>query len=219
MFLGGNSMTTITHRWPGRFALIVILSSLATTTAYRISAFTQDQEETKTDEKKDTKKEETLPLKPEGKIEFTTDEGSWLSLDVAPDGKTIVFELLGDIYSLPVAGGEARVIARGMSFDSQPKYSPDGKRIAFLSDRTGSENLWLMDPDGQNPKAVTKGSKTNFASPSWMPDGNYIIASKATRGAGANSLWIYHKDGGSGIELIKSQTASGPPAPGGPPPK
>src|SRR5687768_11545412 len=113
-------MTTITHRWPGRLVLIVILSGLATTAAYRISAFTQEQDDTKTDEKKDAKKEETLPLKPEGKIEFTTDEGSWLSLDVAPDGKTIVFELLGDIYSLAIAGGEAKVIARGMSFDSQP---------------------------------------------------------------------------------------------------
>jgi len=73
-----------------------------------------------------------LPLKSDRKIEFTTDEGTWLSLDVSPDGKTIVFELLGDIYTLPIEGGQAKLIDGGMAFDSQPKFSPDGKWIAFL---------------------------------------------------------------------------------------
>jgi tricorn protease-like protein len=76
-----------------------------------------------------------LQLKPDRKIEFTTDEGTWLSLDVSPDGKTIVFELVGDIYTLPIEGGQAKLIDGGMAFDSQPKFSPDGKWIAFLSDR------------------------------------------------------------------------------------
>jgi len=193
------------------------LSRRVVHTQVEAQAQTQDEQK-KDDEKKDAKKEETLPLKPDGKIEFTTDEGSWLSLDVSPDGQTVVFELLGDIYTLPFAGGEAKVIAKGMSFDSQPKFSPDGKKIVFLSDRSGSENIWLMDSDGQNPKPVTKGPKSLFASPSWTPDGNYILVSK-TSGLGANAIWIYHKDGGSGIELIKSRTATGPPTPGEPPAK
>src|SRR5580704_18816985 len=99
----------------------------------------------KKEEKKDDKKEKKgLPLKPERKIEFTTDEGTWLSLDVSPDGKTIVFELLGDIYTLPIEGGEAKLIDGGMAFDSQPRFSPDGKWITFVSDREGSENVWIM---------------------------------------------------------------------------
>src|SRR5262245_66175570 len=69
-------------------------------------------------------------------IEFTTDEGTWMSLDVSPDGKTIAFDLLGDLYTLPIDGGAATRIAGGMSFDSQPNFSPDGKTIAFLSDRS-----------------------------------------------------------------------------------
>src|SRR4249920_1853353 len=106
----------------------------------------QDKKDEKKEEKKDEKK--GLPLKAARKIEFTTDEGTWLSLDVSPDGKTIVFELLGDIYTLPIEGGVAKLIDGGMAFDSQPKFSPDGKWIAFISDREGSENLWIMHPDG-----------------------------------------------------------------------
>src|SRR5579862_38961 len=97
-----------------------------------------------------------LPIKPERKIEFTTDEATWLSLSLTPDGKTIVFELLGDLYSLPMAGGEATPITSGLPFDSQPAVSPDGKHIAFVSDRSGSENLWVANLDGSEAKALTK---------------------------------------------------------------
>ncbi len=119
-----------------------------------------------------------MPLKPTRKIEFTTDEGTWLSLDVSPDGKTIVFELLGDIYTLPIEGGAAKLIDGGMAFDSQPKFSPDGKWIAFISDREGSENIWVMHPDGSGVKQVSKDPNSEFVSPSWSPDGNYIFVSK-----------------------------------------
>src|SRR5207245_9208622 len=98
-----------------------------------------ERKEEKRDEKKDEKK--GLPLKSDRKIEFTTDEGTWLSLDVSPDVKTIVFELLGDIYTLPIEGGQAKLIDGGMAFDSQPKFSPDGKSIAFLSDCDGTEQI------------------------------------------------------------------------------
>jgi Tol biopolymer transport system component/imidazolonepropionase-like amidohydrolase len=163
------------------------------------------------DEKKDEKKEELI-LKPEGKVSFTTDEGTWMSLDVSPDGQTIVFDLLGDIYTLPIAGGEAKRIVGGMSFDSQPKFSPDGKLIVFTSDRSGAEQLWVCKPDGSDPKPVTKGRGPGmlyFLSPSWTPDGNYILASKAERGIGAFHVYMYHKDGGAGVSV-------GPPPP--PPP-
>lgn len=166
----------------------------------------------KPDEKKDEKKKEELILKPEGKVKFTTDEGTWMSLDVSPDGQTIVFDLLGDIYTLPINGGEAKRIIGDMSFESQPKFSPDGKLIAFISDRSGAEQLWVCKPDGTDPQPVTKGRGQGmlyFLSPSWTPDGEYILASKSERGIGTHHVYMWHRDGGSGVSV-------GPPPP--PPP-
>src|SRR6267154_875261 len=169
----------------------------------------QEKTEEKKDEKKDEKKEEKkgLPLKSDRKIEFTTDEGTWLSLDVSPDGKTIVFELLGDIYTLPIEGGQAKLIDGGMAFDSQPKFSPDGKWIAFLSDREGSENIWIMKADGSEPKQISKETNSEFASPNWTPDGQYVLVSKAGFGINTFEIWMYHLQGGSGVQITKSKPA------------
>ena len=134
-----------------------------------------------------------LPLEPDRTIEFTTDEGTWLSLDVSPDGKTIVFELLGDLYTLPIAGGEAKAITTGLAFDSQPSYSPDGKTIAFVSDRDGADNLWIAGADGSAPRPLTKDKQSLFASPSWTPDGEYVLVSRQPQLPwGAFELWMYH---------------------------
>lgn len=190
------------------FALVFSLSSAT------LSALAQDE---KKDEKKDPKKDEGLPLKAQGKVSFTTDEGTWMSLDLSPDGQTIVFDLVGDIYTLPVAGGEAKRILSGpgeLSFESQPKFSPDGKLIAFLSDRSGAENVYVCKPDGSDVKPITKGRGPGiqmFVSPSWTPDGNYVIASKSERGISTFHPYLYHKDGGTGVSV-------GPPPPPPPPP-
>jgi Tol biopolymer transport system component len=167
----------------------------------------KEKKEEKKDEKKDEKKEEKkgLQLKSDRKVEFTTEEGTWLSLDVSPDGKTIVFELLGDIYTLPIEGGQAKLIAGGMSFDSQPKYSPDGKWIVFLSDREGMENVWMMRADGTEPKQVSKDPNSEFASPTWAPDGKYIFVSKTNFGIGPREIWMFHVDGGTGLQITKSK--------------
>jgi Tol biopolymer transport system component len=167
----------------------------------------KDKKEEKKDDKKDEKKDEKkgLPLKSDRKVEFTTDEGTWLSLDVSPDGKTIAFELVGDIYTLPIDGGQAKLIDGGMSFDSQPKFSPDGQWIAFISDRDGSENIWIMHPDGTEVKQISKDPNNDFTSPSWAPDGKYIFVSKATFGIGSSEVWMYHVDGGSGVQITKSK--------------
>lgn len=164
------------------------------------------QDDKKPDEKKDEKKPETLPLKADSVIKFTTDEGTWMSLDVSPDGQTIVFDLLGDVYTLPIAGGVAKKIIGGMSFESQPVFSPDGKSIVFLSDRSGTENVWVAKADGTDPKAITKDKKTMYVSPSWTADGNYIIVSKSEQSIGTFHAYMYHKDGGSGVSI-------GPPPP------
>ena len=104
----------------------------------------------------DQSRPQELALKTASTIEFSTDEVTWPSGSVSPDGRTLVFDVLGDLYTLPVAGGTATRIVGGLSFESQPVFSPDGKTIAFLSDRTGVENLWIANADGSNPRAVSK---------------------------------------------------------------
>src|SRR5436189_406020 len=141
---------------------------------------------------KKAEKKRALPLKTTRKVEFTTDEATWLSLDVSPDGKTIVFELLGDLYTVPVAGGEATRLPLSdtaqkdgdtPAFDSQPRFSPDGKWIAFLSDRGGNDNLWYAKSDGSEPKQLTRDNRLAFRSPSWTPDSQYAIVTKQQAGS------------------------------------
>src|SRR5882724_9188401 len=98
-----------------------------------------------------------LPLTPTRIVHFTTNEGTWMSVDVSPDGKTIVFDLLGDLYTLPITGGKATRITSGMAFDAQPRFSPDGSRVLFVSDRGGSPNLWVTDRAGSSARSITKG--------------------------------------------------------------
>src|ERR1044072_118851 len=130
-----------------------------------VCSMAQDKPDEK---KKDPPKDgNELIIKPSRNIEFTTEEGTWMSLDLSPDGSTIVFELLGDLYTMPATGGEAKRIVGGMHFDMMPRFSPDGKKIAFISDRSGGENVWLVDLDGANPKALTTGRKNAFTSPAW----------------------------------------------------
>src|SRR5262245_30973054 len=118
-------------------------------------------------------------LGPTQKLAFDTSEGTWMNVDVSPDGKQIVFDLLGDIYTMPIAGSgssPATRITSGPEFDMQPRFSPDGKRIAFTSDRDGLWNIWTMDADGKNAKQVSREKRWFINSPAWSPDGTYIFA-------------------------------------------
>ncbi len=153
------------------------------------------------------KEEDPLPLKPSRKVEFTTNEGTWLSLDVSPDGQTILFELVGDLYTVPMAGGEAKKLTSGMAFNSMPHYSPDGKKIAYISDKGGSENVWISNPDGTNDKQLSQDDQSEFTSPAWSADGDYVIAGRTTQfPIGASELWMYHVKGGGGVQVTKSHT-------------
>lgn len=152
------------------------------------------------DKKKDPPKDgNELIVKPSRNIEFTTDEGTWMSLDLSPNGQTIVFELLGDLYTMPATGGAAKQIVGGIHYDMMPRFSPDGKKIVFVSDRSGGENLWLVDANGSNPKALTTGRKNAFSSPTWSPDGNYVVASKSESGLSVFRLLMVDVRGGTGI--------------------
>ena len=139
-------------------------------------------------------------------VSFTTNEGTWMNLDLSPDGKTIVFDLLGDIYSMPITGGTAKLLRGGLAWEVQPRFSPDGKRLCFTSDAGGGDNIWYMKPDGTEAKQITKESFRLLNNAIWDETGNYLIARKhftSGRSLGAGELWMYHFSGGEGIQLTK----------------
>ena len=139
-------------------------------------------------------------------VRIDVDEGTWMDLDVSPDGRTIAFNLLGDIYVMPTAGGTPTRIAEGLAWEVQPRFSPDGKRIAFTSDRGGGDNIWVMNADGSDKRQVTKEDFRLLNLPTWSPDGKFIAAKKhftTGRSLGTGEVWIYHVSGGSGVPLVK----------------
>ncbi|MEO7916826.1 MAG: amidohydrolase family protein [Dokdonella sp.] len=141
-------------------------------------------------------------------VRFTTDEGTWMDLDVSPNGRQIAFSLLGDIYLLPIGGGTAKRISSGPAWDVQPRFSPDGNEIAYTSDRGGGNNLWRMSSIGSNASQVSKEEFRLLNNPAWTPDGQYLIGRKhftGERSLGAGELWLFHKSGGAGLQLTKQK--------------
>ncbi|MFN2326099.1 MAG: TolB family protein [Gemmatimonadales bacterium] len=138
-----------------------------------------------------------LPLQASRTADFTTNRVSWMSLDVSRDGQRIVFDMLGDLYTLPITGGVATSLSRGLAFESQPRFSPDGRRVAFVSDRSGADNVWIMSLDGRDTVQVSNRLSGAFISPTWTPDGNYIVVSRG-------QLWLYDVTGGAGTQLTRA---------------
>ncbi|MFN6934244.1 MAG: TolB family protein, partial [Tsuneonella sp.] len=132
-----------------------------------------------------------------------TDEGTWMDVDVSPDGRTVAFSLLGDIYTMPIGGGTPTRISEGIAWEVQPRFSPDGRRIAFVTDRGGGDNIWIMDANGSNKVALTKEDFRLLNQPSWSPDGQFIVAKKhftTGRSLGTGEVWLYHVSGGGGVK-------------------
>ena len=130
--------------------------------------------------------------------------GTWMSVDASPDGRTLVFDLLGDLYTLPVEGGEARALTHSIAWDMQPRFSPDGRRIAYVSDAGGGDNVWVMNADGTGARAVSTEDFRLLNNPVWHPSGEYVAARKhysGTRSLGSGEIWLYHASGGKGVAL------------------
>lgn len=146
------------------------------------------------------------PMTGKREVEIDVGAGTWINVDVSPDGNTIAFDMLGDIYLIPISGGEAKNISPGLAWDTQPRFSPDGSKIAFTSDRSGGNNIWVMDVSGENPRQITDESFRLLNSASWHPDGNYIAARKhytTKRSLGTGEIWIYHLNGGEGVAVVE----------------
>ncbi len=163
--------------------------------------------EKKTDKKEDEEKwDVNNPPGDWKEVSIDTTEITWASVDVSPDGGTIVFDMLGDIYSVPIAGGDAKALTAEIAWNMQPRYSPDGSRIAFISDRGGADNIWIIKADGSGLKAISEEKEHLVHNPSWSPDGDYIAAKKdfmSTRSIAAGEIWLFHAGGGGGLQLTE----------------
>ncbi|HYV98519.1 MAG TPA: hypothetical protein VE967_13775, partial [Gemmatimonadaceae bacterium] len=145
-----------------------------------------------------------LPLATPRKAEFTTTQGTWMSLDVSPDGKTIVFDLVGDIYTVPITGGKATRLTSGIAYDAQPRFSPDGRKIVFVSDRSGGDNVYTMSVDMKDTTQVTQGNSALYMSPDWSPDGQFIAVSRSGGLGAIAKLQIYQAENHVPMQPVRS---------------
>jgi Tol biopolymer transport system component/imidazolonepropionase-like amidohydrolase len=148
----------------------------------------------------------SVPRAPHDTLRFETSEGTWMTVDVSPDGRTILFDILGDLYTMPVAGGRATRLTSGLAYDMQARWSPDGSRIAFTSDRGGTDNAWMMNADGTGARPVTQEADRFTNSPAWSPDGRWIVVRRRLTdqsSLGTVELWMYSVLGGKGVQITK----------------
>ncbi|WFL78338.1 amidohydrolase family protein [Altererythrobacter arenosus] len=164
-------------------------------------------QDTEAAEKKDEKWDVSAPKGATiTQVPINVDEGTWMDVDVSPDGRTIAFTLLGDIYTMPITGGTPTRIAEGLAWEVHPRFSPDGSRIAFTSDRGGADNIWVMNADGSDKRQLTEEKFRLLNQPSWSPDGRFIAAKKhftTARSLGTGEIWMYHVSGGGGVQVVK----------------
>ena len=207
-------MTSLLRQRPPRLHPIILAAALATPAALSAQAGgAQAEGAAATRASWDV----TQPRGKTRDIDFTTTEGTWMSADLSPDRTWIAFDLLGHVYRMPAAGGEATALTQnsGVALNFQPRISPDGKSIAFITDRRGQYNLWIMNADGSNPRAIFTDLNATALEPAWTPDGNFIVVRKGGRGGGeggppaGSGLWMYHKDGGQGVQLVAAATGGG----------
>jgi Tol biopolymer transport system component len=141
-----------------------------------------------------------------------TRRGTWMSLDVSPDGREGRVRPIGRPLCHPDRRRRGAALSTGNAWDMQPRYSPDGQEIAFTSDRGGGDNIWAIRRDGSAPRQITKEDFRLLNQADWTPDGNFIVARKhftSSRSLGAGEMWLYHRSGadkGAGVQMTKART-------------
>lgn len=115
----------------------------------------------------------------------------WLrDVKISPDGKEIAFTYKGDIWKVPVAGGTAVRLTSQPSYESEPVWSPDGKSIAFASDRTGGTDIYIMSSNGGSATRLTTNSAAETPE-AFTPDGKYVLFSASIQDPAESALFPY----------------------------
>lgn len=188
--------------------VLILTSALLTHTAFALTTDNTDTPEVEkiTTEKRFADWDVLNPAFPLNEINIKSNELTWASLDVTPNGKQIVFDTLGDIFITSIDGGDAAPLTQDFAWNIHPNVSPDGKQIAFISDRDGLSNVWVMNIDGTELRQITKEKNNIIHSPKWSPDGQYILVTKgimSSRSIPAGEIWMYHHTGGTGLAIKK----------------
>ena len=189
---GTRFVMRLSPRFPCVFALAVLAAAA-------VSAQKPAAPKAPPPKPKDAAADINTPRPEARRVTFEVSEGTWMSVDVSPDGTTLVFDLLGDLYTMPIGGGAATAITKGPAYDWHPRFSPDGSTIAFTTDENGMENVWLVDTDGKHRREVTSEKMTSVRSAAWMPDGTYLVARRedeSKAGIPPTELWLFHRYGG-----------------------
>jgi imidazolonepropionase-like amidohydrolase/Tol biopolymer transport system component len=106
-------------------------------------------------------------------LQFDATEGTWISVDVSPDGSTLAFDLLGHLYTVPIEGGTALPLTFGKTWNAFPRYSPDGEELLYTSDRGGNEDLWVMTLATGESVNVTDWDRPVYQG-TWSPDARHV---------------------------------------------
>jgi Tol biopolymer transport system component len=145
---------------------------------------------------------DSLPLQGHTRpVSFTVEAGTWISVDQTPNGEQVVFDLLGDLYRMPAAGGTAVALTRGIPFDSQPRVSPDGQWIAFVSDRDGDDNLWIMRRSDCTIRQLSHNPQGIAIAPSWSADSQQVLVAEATAHQSAEAKFRLYSLSGQVVDI------------------
>jgi tricorn protease len=143
-----------------------------------------------------------------GGVEVRTITDGATQVDVSRDGQTLAFSVHGDLWSMPSSGGTARRLTTGPATDEVPRWSPDGRTIAYQSNQGGDSNLWLLDVAAGTSRQLTADKANDFFH-DWHPDGRRLVF--CSERSGNRDIWDVEVESGTTRQLTRHAQADDDP--------